>query len=339
MKTKQQLKQNLKKDKDFYSMLEVKSERLVAALYMVSNFFSDSEPMKWKLRDMGLTVLSNVSLIKDKNSSERTALLSKTLSDAVTVISLLEIARLSDFISDMNYAILRREFNSFCSMIQSRNEVSESVGDFEFTDEFFNLMSGSVHESTPPKERQTHQHVYSQVGVSERKSAANKSNRTISYHPTGSTAAPVSPEVSPAPEVAKEIIKSPVHTPESGEDVSVSQNDTPIVQSPSPIIDEVSVKTSPKVEVPAQVSVPTPTQPQKREVAPRVVEKKNYRRNVIIDILRTKSDLSIKDISTIVTDCSEKTIQRELIAMVTEGVLNKEGERRWSRYSLADTPQ
>lgn len=31
---------------------------------------------------------------------------------------------------------------------------------------------------------------------------------------------------------------------------------------------------------------------------------------------------------------SEKTLQRELFAMVIEGVLNKTGEKRWSRYSL-----
>ena len=33
-------------------------------------------------------------------------------------------------------------------------------------------------------------------------------------------------------------------------------------------------------------------------------------------------------------DVSEKTVQRELFALVKEGVLKKEGEKRWSVYKL-----
>jgi hypothetical protein len=32
--------------------------------------------------------------------------------------------------------------------------------------------------------------------------------------------------------------------------------------------------------------------------------------------------------------CSEKTLQRELVSMVKNGVLDKMGEKRWSRYFL-----
>jgi hypothetical protein len=59
------------------------------------------------------------------------------------------------------------------------------------------------------------------------------------------------------------------------------------------------------------------------------------RRRKVIDIGRTLDLFSIKDISSQIQDCSEKTIQRLLIDMVTEGVLHKEGERRWSRYKIA----
>lgn len=59
------------------------------------------------------------------------------------------------------------------------------------------------------------------------------------------------------------------------------------------------------------------------------------RREAILDIIRKKETVGIKDIAAQITDCSEKTIQRELLALVSEGVLKKEGERRWSTYSLA----
>jgi len=62
--------------------------------------------------------------------------------------------------------------------------------------------------------------------------------------------------------------------------------------------------------------------------------KKNERQIKIIDLVKNKGVVSIKDISLNMNGCSEKTIQRELITMVKSGVLKKEGERRWSRYSL-----
>ena len=58
------------------------------------------------------------------------------------------------------------------------------------------------------------------------------------------------------------------------------------------------------------------------------------RRNAIVSVIRDKKRASIKDISTLIRGVSEKTIQRELTALITEGVVSKEGERRWSTYSL-----
>ncbi len=59
------------------------------------------------------------------------------------------------------------------------------------------------------------------------------------------------------------------------------------------------------------------------------------RQEAVIEVLRTKGPSYIKDISTIVRDVSEKTIQRELQALVQAGKVAKEGERRWTTYSLA----
>jgi len=63
--------------------------------------------------------------------------------------------------------------------------------------------------------------------------------------------------------------------------------------------------------------------------------KKNERRAVILDIIGRKGKVSIGDIAEEFSGCSEKTIQRELGALVEEGVLRREGERRWSRYMRA----
>jgi hypothetical protein len=67
--------------------------------------------------------------------------------------------------------------------------------------------------------------------------------------------------------------------------------------------------------------------------------KKNSRQNVIISLLKRKKEIMIKDVSPLISGCSEKTIQRELSAMVATGILKKMGEKRWSRYSLASLAQ
>lgn len=66
-----------------------------------------------------------------------------------------------------------------------------------------------------------------------------------------------------------------------------------------------------------------------------VAVKKNRRQSLIIGLLKRKKEIMIKDVVGIITDCSEKTIQRELSLLVDSGLLKKEGERRWTRYSLA----
>lgn len=59
------------------------------------------------------------------------------------------------------------------------------------------------------------------------------------------------------------------------------------------------------------------------------------RSQAILTVVKAKGVVSIRDVADVITDCSEKTIQRELLALVEKGVLRKEGERRWSTYRLA----
>ena len=65
------------------------------------------------------------------------------------------------------------------------------------------------------------------------------------------------------------------------------------------------------------------------------IAKKESRRDAILLVIRTKGNAYIKDISTVIRDMSEKTIQRELATLVSEGILTKKGVRRWTSYALA----
>jgi len=72
---------------------------------------------------------------------------------------------------------------------------------------------------------------------------------------------------------------------------------------------------------------------------------KNKRREEIISIIKDKAKdspnfdgVTITDIKSIgqgeLASCGEKTLQRELVSMVSDGILVKRGEKRWSRYLI-----
>lgn len=56
------------------------------------------------------------------------------------------------------------------------------------------------------------------------------------------------------------------------------------------------------------------------------------RSQIILNFVLQSKGVSIKDISSVVKDCSEKTIQRELTELIKQGRIQKVGERRWSLY-------
>ncbi len=61
---------------------------------------------------------------------------------------------------------------------------------------------------------------------------------------------------------------------------------------------------------------------------------KTNRQDLILALLKKGNDLGIKDFTTSIKDCSEKTIQRELASLISKGLIKKEGEKRWSKYSI-----
>lgn len=63
---------------------------------------------------------------------------------------------------------------------------------------------------------------------------------------------------------------------------------------------------------------------------------KRIRHDAVLNIVREKKQVSIKDVVQAVPGYSEKTIQRELLALVSAGLVRRVGERRWSTYVLVE---
>jgi hypothetical protein len=61
--------------------------------------------------------------------------------------------------------------------------------------------------------------------------------------------------------------------------------------------------------------------------------RKNGRKSDILSQV-TSAPQSIKDIANRISGCSEKTVQRELNNLLEEGLIQRIGEKRWSKYLL-----
>lgn len=101
-----------------------KAERIAAAVHLVTSALSDADPIKWKLRSVCLSLVSegaNVSAVEGEIAPatfERRSVL------ALELHALLEIAYLSRLISESNFTILEREIYNFTEEI-GRNKISE----------------------------------------------------------------------------------------------------------------------------------------------------------------------------------------------------------------------
>lgn len=67
---------------------------------------------------------------------------------------------------------------------------------------------------------------------------------------------------------------------------------------------------------------------------PRNETDSSERKERIVSLVKEKGNAMIKDISKHIPNCSEKTVQRDLIDLVSQGRLQKHGERRWTTYFI-----
>jgi len=257
--------QNIDANRNFsvtLGFIHKKTEKLVTAVYMLSNFFPHQEPLRWEVRTFSLNLLGNVSFVFYGKNSETEHILKESGNAIDEIISRFEIAHISGLVSTMNFSVLKNELVSLRDNIESIRKGGGGQN-ILITSDFFahdKLLEGS------PR---------SDLGVHALKSGI-----------TGSI----------------DLKRSTLQVPRS---------------------------TTPKAPEAIEVK-------EARSLLHSVASKrKGDRSETILKILKKKDNLTVKDIAQVISDCSEKTIQRELLALVEKSVLKKVGERRWSRYSLA----
>ena len=256
---------------DAYLMhVHKKSHGISRAVYLISDFFDDNEPIKYKMRTSACDLVEYVLSLSTELSPERKRLLDNIIKTGLALISYSEISMFSGIASEMNHVVLSTEIESLISVIEDREMPSRLGRHFVLDDAFF--------AKEPESENENFQ-------IHNKSAPLGNSGFSSSYNNS---------RVHKIPNLSGQLNKNKNSNPNHNSTKKIS------ALSNSEVVDQ----------------------------------RKNDRRSSILSVIKIKGNPSIKDIAEVVKDCSEKTIQRELLDMVALGILRKEGERRWSRYSL-----
>ena len=278
-----------------------KSERLVTALYLVTDLMSDNEPIKHGLRKNAVALLSSMNALSQLDVKDRVMELKFSLKSVTETISLLHVAVTTGIVSQMNGELLMDGFRSLQSVLEKKQPMLtkemltiEDEASLHTGNQFASAITSTSYDVlTPLSLARLH-------GTNEelRRTQDNlKSSQLLSKLEGGS---------------------SKGRTPT---DSGVEKNDG---RSVSFIKDKESVH-----NVLMKHAVP-----QASSLASSFQMRKNGRREQILALFVKGVDVSIKDIAARIKGCSEKTIQRELNALLYDNIIERIGEKRWSRYIL-----
>ncbi len=125
------------------NMSYTKTNKLITALYMVTDIMDMEEPLRNKLRSLGSDVVSDTYIISTQSS-----FLKQTTGRISEIISFLDIASAVGLISEMNHSILKKEFIELKNSLQEKCEQGLSLSElFPIINENKYL---SITKSIPP---------------------------------------------------------------------------------------------------------------------------------------------------------------------------------------------
>ncbi len=252
-----------------YSIQYTKTNKLITALYMVTDTMESDEPIRLKLRTLGIEVLS------DSASLSKGTLINNIDEKITVILSFLNITRDTGMISEMNSRILAKEFLELKQSIQEH-----TTGSNLWLEEFLLRPSETSNKEEP-------------------RLSADSSGR----------------QVNSKGQISVILNK--------GHHVTVNKSSMRIgVQKGGTLLKALN-----------KIGMSDKNSSEGFEML-----KKKRRAEIVLIIKDRKSGATITDIRNnakdVLVSCGEKTLQRELISMVSDNILYRTGSKRWSQYFL-----
>lgn len=300
---------NEESQKDYGVLIAKKSEKLVTALYLVTDLMSDSEPIKHGLRKNAVALLSSMNSLAQLDVKDRVIELKMSLKSVTEITSLLHVAVTTGIVSKMNGDLLMEGFRSLQLVLEKKQPMFskemlyvENEEELEKEASFPSAVSSTSYDALTP------------LSIARLHENAQDLRRTQESLRQSHLLAKLDGSTNKG-QVAKE---TPI---KDKQDFEKDKN--------KEIIKDISLKqASTHALLMEHVARPVNTLASSFQI------KKLSRREQILALFVRGVDVSIKDIAARIKGCSEKTIQRELNALLYDNVIERIGEKRWSRYIL-----
>lgn len=249
--------------KSFLDFASKKTEKLVMALYMITDGQDVDEALSKKIRLLAVDLMSQIHVLSGLYKTQKNLSIISTQCKIEEIISFVGIGETIGFISEMNAQILKREFDILSQELVRFEEENKSKATY-------------LNENSK-----------------------NTTERFILDKDFFSVSLPKYKDLTQLPEFKRTDY------------------------------DKGHIKDSFNKNVPYKKEGLLNYKKDNQDKITR-----EERRNKIIDFLKDKNFVSIRDISMSIIDCSEKTIQRELNELLSLNKVIKEGDKRWSKYKL-----
>lgn len=286
--------------KEYGVLIAKKSEKLVTALYLVTDLMSDSEHIKHGLRKNAVALLSSMNSLAQLDVKDRVIELKLSLKAVTEIISLLHVATTTGIVSHMNGNLLIEGFRSLQLVLEKKQPIFtkemlqvENEESLDHDTTFASAVTSTSYDALTP---------LSLARLHESKEELRRNQESLRQ-------AQLLRRMESKGQLKEIIIKDNQTQEESIKDNSLSKPSTHDVLMEHAVRPVTSLASSFQM-------------------------KKMSRREQILSLFVRGVDVSIKDIAARIKGCSEKTIQRELNTLVYDNIIERIGEKRWSRYVL-----
>ena len=300
--------------KDYSVLIAKKSEKLVTALYLVTDLMADSEPIKHGLRKNAVALLSSMNSLAQLDVKDRVLELKMSLKSVTEISSLLHVAVTTGTVSKMNGELLVEGFRSLQLVLEKKQPIFTKemlhVEDEEELDSeasFQSAVSSTSYDALTPLS-------IARLHENERELRRNQESLRQAQ-----LLSRIAGKGQPRETSIKDTMLYNKDIKDTIKDVSKNRE----------IVRDITTKQGSTHAVLMEHA----TRPG-NGLASSFQMKKLSRREQILALFVRGVDVSIKDIAARIKGCSEKTIQRELNALLYDNVIERIGEKRWSRYVL-----
>lgn len=292
-------------------LIAKKTEKVVTAIFLISQFLPKEESLKDSIRQEATKLLKSIFAITINNRDKEGEFLlyKESLEQVSLLISFLFVAKYSNLISEMNVDIVVEALRMLETFL-NRKQLNFTRENINITEEVF-FQEMILNKNFERKEILEPISTPTSLDIFTERNLNNYQNKKS------------------LPQ-NKNIFKEELNFYKRQNDIINDKTEEKILN------DKIESKQE-KVENKTEAFLKTNSLKYISKTFNKAEKNKNRkdgRKQQILSLFSKGAEVSINDISKKIIGCSIKTLQREVNELVAENKISKTGEKRWSKYKL-----